>query len=213
MSNPVNEFLKTAGLGGALKRGLLLEALEGAAKPTSAEKLVNRAGTMATTGAIGAGLLAGAHGVMKGVDKGVHAISSAFSHPAQYEAMMQAHPSLKEEDPNDVAAVYKSVRHLSPTMAADPLVAGSLVRNILANRTEQGIIVPPDTAKLMAEVENKVKSMKGPGINPFAAEFGRQMGAPMPKQRDPMMTEEQITNFGPEGHEMGSTLKTYKYGE
>jgi hypothetical protein len=182
MSNPVEDFLKEAGVWDALKHGLTLGAekdLPGALKkavPGTGERFAYNAGKMTGNGALGAGIVGGVSLLGKGGDSLYDAATSGLHHRAEHSAMMQAHPSLKEEDPREVEMVLQSVRHLSPSLSSDPLVAGSLVRNILAyGRTEQGLTMPPDTAKMLADTQSK---MVGRGNSKSLLDvFGTSMGS------------------------------------
>jgi hypothetical protein len=107
---------------------------------------------------IGAAALVG--GVAKGLDKGYGAVKERFTKARDYRNMLQAHPALSEHSPGNVQMMYNSLRKLSPTMAKEPLVAGSYVRQMLGASPESGPAVPLQTTKLLAETQQKFDQAK-----------------------------------------------------
>jgi hypothetical protein len=186
--NPVDEFLmeKESGLGDvwkALKSGLTLEDIgkfRGALgrDPGGSERIMHQVGTRATQGGLMAGMLGAAGLGMKGVEGLYDAATSGRQHRQEHEAMLAAHPSLREEDPEQVAMAFRSVKNLAPALASDPLAAGSVVRNLLAyGRTEQGLTMPPETAKMLTETQRNLSGGKG-APNPVLDAFGKGLLMP-----------------------------------
>lgn len=217
MSNPVAEFLKEAGLWDAFKHGLSFGNAEELAKTvgqklTGPQRVAHQAGRMTSQAGLGTGILAGATLAAKGGEGLVDAVTSGSRHRAEHEAMLSAHPTLQNEDPQEVEMVLKSIRNLSPSLSADPLVAGSIVRNILAyGRTEQGLTIPPETARMLADTQNKLTGNRGGDGAPSLLEaFGKgltpQKGegkGPVIQNFDPTITATQHDWYSPEGQHLG----------
>ena len=73
-------------------------------------------------------LYAGVGGVVIGGAIGYHKLKKRIQHHQGYERMLEVHPSLKSEDPTLVKTRYNALFNLAPTLARDPLVAGSIVK-------------------------------------------------------------------------------------
>lgn len=148
MANPVSEFLKEAGFWDNLKAGW-----RGA-----------KAGGLG--GAIGekmpAALVAGGiAGVGLGLSKGFDFIMDRVTKARDYKAMIQSTPDLHHFDASHTQMMYNSLRSLAPTLAKDPLVAGSFVRDMLRLSPEHGPAIPPATAKMLVDAQGR---MEGEGI-------------------------------------------------
>ena len=149
--NPVDEFCKEAGWLDSLGHGLFLGA------PREADSIIaNRVGQTATRVAITAGLLAAAKGIIDGAGKIKDKYKASIDRPIQFQAMMKAHPTLAEHDPEKVNLVFNSIRHFSPALAADPLASGSIVRNVLAVYGQENPMIAPETAKHLTEIQRNV---------------------------------------------------------
>ena len=156
----------------AFRRGLSWDTIKGplaaGAKevaPTAGERLSNLTGKAVTGTGMSIGLTAGTHGVLKGIGDAYHAIKDKFDKPAEYKAMLDAHPELQEiskQDAGKVQMAFNSLRHLAPSLASDPLVAGSFVRQVLAQSPEQGLAIPTQTANMLADTQRKITGPKGP---------------------------------------------------
>ena len=59
---------------------------------------------------------------------GYHKLRKKIQYHKGFDRMMAAHPSLKQEDPTLVRTRYTSLFNLAPTLASDPYVAGSVVK-------------------------------------------------------------------------------------
>ena len=161
--NPLEEFLhlkeeitKEAGwasnLWSAFKGGLSQQPTPAGAPPPVGEALARGAGMIGLPMLLGTGAALAAHGISGGIG----AIRERFGKARDFKAMLSQHPQLQKEDAGHVQSLYNSLRTMSPTMAKDPLLAGSFVRNQLRMSTEEGPMVGPDTAKMLAETERGV---------------------------------------------------------
>lgn len=135
MSNPVDEFLKEAGF----------------------METMGRAIREAIPGAIAA---AGVAAVGAGVSKGYGLVKERFTKVRDYSNMLKANPQLRDHDAGSVQMVYSSLRKTAPSLAADPLIAGSFVRNTLEMSPESGPGIPLQSAKLLAETQRNITQGK-----------------------------------------------------
>jgi hypothetical protein len=150
--NPVDDFLKTAGWWDALKQGLT----GGSAQRTMGEAVMHGLGQALPGAMVGAGLAAGA----VGAGKGYGALKDRFSKAKDFKAMMGASPALKKHDAGQVQMVYNSLRSQSPSMAKDPLIAGSFVRRTLEVSPESGPFIDPQTTKMLSETQRNISQAK-----------------------------------------------------
>jgi len=164
--NPLDAFLshkreseKTAGFMSALGRGITY-AETPAKKYTRGEQFAHVLGQQMTLGTALAGIGAAGLQAGKGVSYVAKMLQDKYQKPREYKAMMDAHPELHKHDAGKVQMAYNSLRHMAPTMAKEPLVAGSFVRNILAMETEGGLAVPTETAKMLADTESKMHGVQ-----------------------------------------------------
>jgi len=163
MANPVEEFLqmkKEAGFLDALKGafGAFKKGVAGGRPniPLS-QSLPEVAGGIIPMALIGGAVAAGATGASKGIGM----LRERFSKAKDYKNMLAVHPALGQYEAGEVQALYNSLRSMSPTMAKDPLISGSFIRESLAKRPEEGPAVSPLTAKMLAETERNV-AQSGP---------------------------------------------------
>lgn len=177
--NPVEDFLAEKNAAGFL--GSLWEGVKGgvrlgdlAATTGGAQRLGHILGNLMTTGAATAAVTAGTHAIGNAASSLTDSVRERINAPADYKAMMSAQPNLAHEDAGQVQMVYNSLRHLSPTMASDPLLAGSFVRQIMANAPHMGVAITADTAKALAEIESKsrTKAEESPVAEAFLKPFG-----------------------------------------
>jgi hypothetical protein len=198
--NPVEEFLqeKTAGVAGevvekapgflgSLWKGMQFapllkketpEALEGI---SGAQRFAHGLGGnltgAAAIGLAGMTLDSGVRGARKMLNLGVDKVRK----PMEYQAMIEAHPELRKEDAGRVQAYYNSLRHMSPHMAADPVIAGSFVRNLLDRGPEGSPAVPMETANMLAGIQKSVSGVqKDQGMLPPQAPVMGMMGSSLP---------------------------------
>jgi len=219
MANPVEAFLqekeKRAGfwarLGNAFKGGLAQQALGEGVKQTMGEAIARGAGQAA----IPALITAGAAAIATGASKGMGAITERFGKARDYKAMMQVHPGLADKDPGQTQLYYNSLRRMAPSLAKDPLVAGSFVRNMMELQPEGGPAVPLQTAKLLTDAQKSVTQAKA-GRGPIAEAFmaGKQPFLEMQRQQPRQMGEDRY-GFLPEqeGGGWGMTAQTLKHYE
>jgi hypothetical protein len=145
MSNPVDEFLKEAGWLDAMGRAVK-EALPGA---------------IASAGVAAMGVAA---------SKGIGMVKERFTRVRDYSNMLKANPMLRQHDAGSVQMVYNSLRKTAPSLAADPLIAGSYIRNTLEMSPESGPAVPLQSAKLLAETQRNITQGKA-GRGPISEAF------------------------------------------
>ena len=100
------------------------------------------------------------------VSSAFQALKGRFTKQRDYKNMLEANPTLAQEDARQVQMVFNSLRTLSPTMAADPLISGSFIRNTLEMSPETGTAIAPQTAKMLAETERNV-AQSGPSKSPM----------------------------------------------
>lgn len=168
--NPVEEYLKektAAGFRDAFWKGIKFQGLEQGLdqagkviKPTGLETFGNVMGSQLTAGAAVGGITLGGEAVIGGMRKLVNMGIDKWRKPMEYKAMLDAHPELQQQDAAKVQALYNSLRHMSPHMAKDPVIAGSFVRNLLERGNEGSVAVPMDTAKLLADTQKSVSNSK-----------------------------------------------------
>ncbi len=103
----------------------------------------------------------------------------AKSKAESFRTMIGMHRGLKNYDPIMVSRVYNSIHNVNPMMANDPLVAGSLVENVLNSgdimqSAGVGNLALIATIKDLASVRNQVS---GSSRNEAGAGLGTQFGA------------------------------------
>jgi len=154
-ANPVYEFLglrKQAGFFKALGRGLTGSSIGHYMAPA-----------IASAGIAAAGL---------GIKGGYGIIREKLTRQRDYKAMLEANPTLRGSDARQVNMIYNSLRRLSPTMAADPLVAGSFVRKHVELAPESGVAIDFATAKAVAETQKNIAQAKSSKTSVYEAMLG-----------------------------------------
>ena len=122
--------------------------------------------------------------------------------PMEYQAMIEAHPELQKEDAGRVQAYYNSLRHMSPHMAADPVIAGSFVRNLLDRGPEGSPAVPMETANMLSGIQKNVMSVqKDRGMLPAQSPMMGMLTNPLPQ----INPGDEIARTGP-GHRAGDRM-------
>jgi hypothetical protein len=165
--NPVEEFLslkKTAGFGGSLWSGMKFQPAVGAG---GMDTFANVLGNQLTAGAAVGGVTMGGEAALGGLRKLIGMGIDKWKKPMEYKAMLEAHPELQQQDAAKVQALYNSLRHMSPHMAKDPVIAGSFVRNLLERGNEGSVAVPMDTAKMLADTQKSVSGARGHNESQF----------------------------------------------
>jgi hypothetical protein len=182
--NPVHEFLmlreKTAGflsdLGKAVSGSLTPEHLGPYFAPA-----------IASAGVAAAGL---------GMKAGYDAIRERLTRQRDYKMMLENNPNLRGLDAKHVATVYNSFRRLSPTMARDPLLAGSFVYKTVSLSPESGLSIDPMTAKTIAETQKSIQQAKSSKTSVYEAMLGG-LGKSMPgPQMSFGMSGPQVSGIG-----------------
>ena len=162
--------------------------------------------------AIAAGAVAGAGA---GLYKGFEALRSRLTKSRDFKAMLQATPDLREYDAGQTQMVYNSLRSLAPSLARDPLIAGSFVHGMLTHPGATGPMIPPQTAKLLVDTQ---KNMEARSIMQQMAESAAKAGpiqridVKKPEQKPTGYTETS-TEKDPQGNikSRRSTKRTFKY--
>ena len=148
MGNPVENFLKEAGFFSNMVEGMGGKQVGGFSGAIGSQIPTSVAAAAVT-------------GAAMGVAKGYEAIRDRINKTRDFKNMLQATPDLRHFDAGHTQMMYNSLRMLAPTLARDPLVAGSFVRDALRLSPEHGPAIPPQTAKLLVETQAK---MQGPSL-------------------------------------------------
>lgn len=171
--NPVKEFLalkeKTAGFFGSLEK-----AVKGELTPQNMGRYLAPA-------ILSAGVAAGGMGLKAGYD----ALREKLTRHRDYKRMLETNPSLRGLDSKQVNLAYASLRNLSPTMAKDPLVAGSFVYKTVSLSPESGLSVDAQTAKMIVETQKNIQQAKTSRTSVYEAMLsglGRQIPGPRGKE-------------------------------
>ena len=200
--NPVEEFLqeKTAGVAGEVAekapgimgsfwKGMQFAPLLKEETPEAVEQLSGAqrfahglGGNFSGGAALGlAGMTLDA--AYRGARQMMHLGVDKVKKPMEYQAMIEAHPELRKEDAGRVQAYYNSLRHMSPHMAADPVIAGSFVRNLLDRGPEGSPAVPMETASMLAGIQKSVSGVQKdqgmlPPQPPMMSMLGKSLDTP-----------------------------------
>lgn len=84
-----------------------------------------------------------------------------------YEKMIEANPSLQEEDPAVVAKYWASLYHWSPFMAQDPLAAGAYIKQSISRADPFG--GPPiDTFNTLSLISKNIRQAKRKGEDDYS---------------------------------------------
>lgn len=125
MSTPLDQYFEEK------KAGFMNSMMEGA--KTVAEK---------TPESIGKGIAGGvAVGVGAGIMTGAQKIMDAISKRHQFRAMLDHNADLNDqfaENPKFFNQAYSSLRSVNPQFAADPMIAGHYMRQIMEDKTRAG---------------------------------------------------------------------------
>jgi hypothetical protein len=156
--NPLENFLqeKNAGFFGNIARGF-----RGTPELGGFGMELGRA----AAGAAGTAAIAAA-GV--GIAKGISALRDAIGYNRDYKAMLSANPSLHKEDASQVQMIYKSLRSLAPTIAKEPLLAASFVRNSLDLSPKEQPKIDLASMKTLAETQDRLGRGSGAILQSWA---------------------------------------------
>lgn len=90
-----------------------------------------------------------------------------------YQAMLDAHPQLKKEDPKLVAKYWASLFHFAPYMAQDPLAAGAYIRQTLRQLPNEEFGGPTvDTYSTLANINKAIADVKLKKTRGIGTEIG-----------------------------------------
>jgi hypothetical protein len=88
-----------------------------------------------------------------------------------FEKMLEAHPSLRNEDPELVARYWESLYHFAPNVAADPLAAGAYITQSIRRDYMGQFGGPPiDVYKTLTDIQSRFDS-RGNIITPRKQPF------------------------------------------
>lgn len=168
--NPIDDFLKEAGilgsLGKAFKRGVAAGVVNPDTKGAIAKGMAGGLGRAANLAGTGALLTAGAVAGSSGYD----AIMNRFTKTRDYKSMLEANPALNKYDAGQVQMVYNTLRNQAPSLSKDPLLAGSFVRKTLEIAPESGPFVDIATAKTLSDTQknlSEARDKRGPIAEAF----------------------------------------------
>lgn len=98
--------------------------------------------------ALGGGAAALTAGI-RGTDAIIDGVRDPFQKKRALGKMLSENPSLMKEDQGDVSKVFNTLYRFNPTMAKDPLVAGSFMRRSMQYKDEG---IQPQDVKTLAEI-------------------------------------------------------------
>jgi hypothetical protein len=161
--NPLDEFL-------AMKKeaGWLSDAAKAFGKrfprlAAGGKALAEGAGKAVPPVAVGLGIGAG----ITGAEKGIRSIQERFGKQKDFQAMMSANPHLEKMDAGNVQLTYNSLRKAAPSIASDPLMAGSFVRRTL--EMSDPPYVDAQTIKMLTDAQKNISQARGgSGAREFA---------------------------------------------
>lgn len=197
--NPVDDFLKHAGFMDILRgigRGIgsSLEPLAHGTQLPGSERVGRLVGQVGAPALAAAGLAAVSHGTSRGLD----VLTSKFTKARDYKAMLKANPSLAQADASTTQMYFNSLRHVSPSLSKDPLVAGSFVRNMMELQPESGPAIPIQTTKLLTDAQKSISQARAG--HPIAEAFaGGKPSFFQPEQAGQAPREEFPISAGPTG--------------
>lgn len=142
---------------GALAGGALLAAKYLKPKKTLIQKLIGE-GTVGRKALMFGGGAAGIAGGLKGMEALSESITNPMKKKKYFNNMMEENPALKREPQRDVTRIFRTLYKFNPTMASDPLVAGSFLKRSLQFK-EEGI--QPIDVKTLVEISRGLKDSKG----------------------------------------------------
>jgi len=163
--NPIDDFLKEAGilgtLGSAFKRGVAAGVVDPNTKGAIAKGMAGGFGRALNLAGTGALLTAGAVGAAQAYD----GIKDRLTKTRDYKSMLEATPALRKYDAGQVQMVYNTLRNQAPSLSKDPLLAGSFVRKTLEVSPESGPFVDVATAKTLSDTQKNLteaRDKRGP---------------------------------------------------
>lgn len=189
--NPLEEFLvqaegikeekeKTAGFLGKIWEGLK----HGTRDVGRGSDFASRFGE-ALVPAMG---VAAVGGTLAGGIEGYKAVKEKFTKTRDYKNMLEANPELKKMDAASTQMIYNSLRSTAPSLAGDPLVAGSFVRRVMDYGVESGPTIPLETTKMLTEAERNISQSRQKAPSSFMSQYSSGLSAG-PSMYDRQYTE------------------------
>lgn len=78
--------------------------------------------------------------------------------PVYYKKMIEANPSLMNEDPEEVMDLWNTMYSTSPSLAQDPVAAGGFITQNINMRVRSDLGGPPlDTYSTLVDIENQLQ--------------------------------------------------------
>lgn len=148
MSNPLEDFLDEYGEKTALDWKGVGQHAGGA--------LLGAAAAAGGTALIGAGAMAAQH------------LYDAATSKRDFRGMMQWNQDLHHEDQRLVNQSFRTLRRFAPDLSKDPLVAGSMVR--------QMVQAPQGAAGIMQQALQGQKNVPSPVLDAYMGAAGKSMG-------------------------------------
>jgi len=141
-------------------------------KPTVSKMIFGRGGALKKALAFGA-VAAGIGGGVGLADMAIGKVHGSVTKKKGFQDMMDANPQFKSESKKDVQGIFNTLYNFAPTMAKDPLVAGSFMKKQLQFKSE-GIQAPD--VKTLSEVTRNLGGARKESI--LARAFGAVAAAP-----------------------------------
>lgn len=111
-------------------------------------------GTNVVNGLAVGGALFGVATIAEKIVDLVNEKSAVKQEKKYFEEMLGYYPQLQKESPEKVAALWTSLTHYAPAMAADPHSAGAfIVQSLKHTMFDEFGGLPPDTYKTLAETQ------------------------------------------------------------
>jgi len=126
-------------------------------------------GLLAGAGSVGALALGSAMATV--LERKIHKGMSQVNKGKHYRNMLGEN---KIKDTVPAQRAFRTLHNFSPSMAADPMVAGTFVRKVV----DYDELIDPSQVKQLVEIEDKYRNPAQaiPGV--FAAGFGKGFGSP-----------------------------------
>lgn len=109
----------------------------------------------------GLAVTVGSAALLAGAVPAAQKIWGAVTRQRDFKEMMSTNPDLVEtqrEDPRFFNSAYNSLRRVNPTLGRDPIIAGSYMKKMMANRDAAGLI-------LAGSVKSPEAGFQSPSMN------------------------------------------------
>lgn len=102
----------------------------------------------------------------RGAEAVIDYVKDRRAHASGYKAMLDMHPHLRQEKPEQITRIYNSVYRANPEAATDPFTVGAIVTNVVRSAdhldpTEGGRVFLSERERL---IQQRGKGPTGPGI-------------------------------------------------